>query len=296
MAGYEKNYDLSTSKPSIPSSTKNSVFNRSVTIHSSTNSFSKRAYASSMVDRNVNPGKKWYISIESAGTSFKGKVSKLRTLFESQKSINRDTSINSKNNNCQSSLSNDSSFQSQLRNMKLRPTKSFSTDFKDSWSILDASTIRFPGTEDRVVIFFTSLRGIRRTYEDCYSVRMILKAYKVFVDERDVSMDNAYKKELLGLLGEKNVVSLPQVFIKGRYVGGVDVIRQLNETGELRKILQVLPMRERRFVCDSCGDVRFLPCSNCSGSRKLFDEDEGVIKRCLECNENGLIRCPECCL
>ncbi|XP_057520164.1 uncharacterized protein At5g39865 [Amaranthus tricolor] len=294
MTGYEKNYDLSTTKPSIPSSTKTSVFNRSITIHSSTNSFSKKAYASSIVDRNANPGKKWYNSIESAGTSFKGKVSKLRTLFESQKSINCDTSSNSKNNICQSS-SNDGSFQSQLRNMKLRPTKSFSTDFKDSWSILDASTIRFPGTEDRVVIFFTSLRGIRRTYEDCYAVRMILKAYKVFVDERDVSMDNAYKKELLGLLGEKNVVSLPQVFIKGRYVGGVDVIRQLNETGELRKILQVLPMRERRFVCDSCGDVRFLPCSNCSGSRKLFDEDEGVIKRCLECNENGLIRCPECC-
>jgi hypothetical protein len=27
----------------------------------------------------------------------------------------------------------------------------------------------------------------------------------------------------------------------------------------------------------------------------LFDEDEGVLKRCLECNENGLIRCPDCC-
>ncbi|OMP00913.1 hypothetical protein CCACVL1_03255 [Corchorus capsularis] len=32
------------------------------------------------------------------------------------------------------------------------------------------------------------------------------------------------------------------------------------------------------------------------GSRKVFDEDEGLLKRCLECNENGLIRCPECCL
>ena len=28
----------------------------------------------------------------------------------------------------------------------------------------------------------------------------------------------------------------------------------------------------------------------------LFDiMDEEVLKRCLECNENGLIRCPNCC-
>lgn len=117
----------------------------------------------------------------------------------------------------------------------------------------------------------------------------------MFVDERDVSMDAAYRKELQGLLNEKNV-SLPQVFIKGKYVGGVDLIRQLNETGDLRKILQVLPVKDRRFACDTCGDARFLPCSNCSGSRKVFDEDEEMMKRCTECNENGLIRCPECCL
>ncbi|GFZ14464.1 glutaredoxin family protein [Actinidia rufa] len=30
-------------------------------------------------------------------------------------------------------------------------------------------------------------------------------------------------------------------------------------------------------------------------SRKIYDEDDDQLKRCLECNENGLIRCPTCC-
>ncbi|KNA04585.1 hypothetical protein SOVF_198310 [Spinacia oleracea] len=288
MASLEENRGLSTSKPPITS--KISLFNRSMTIHTTAANSSKKGYvssaASAVVDRNAESMKKWYNNtFDSAGSSLKGKVRHLRNMFESQKSINKNSNFSQK--------IEESAHNHHLA--RLRPAKSFSTDFKDSWSILDVSTIRFPGTEDRVVVYFTSLRGIRRTREDCDAVRMIFRAYKVFVDERDVSMDAAYRKEVQGLLGEKNV-SLPQVFIKGKYVGGVDLIRQWNETGELRKILQALPTRDRRFVCDSCGDVRFLPCSNCSGSRKLFDEDEGVIKRCLECNENGLIRCPECCL
>ncbi|KAF5733630.1 Glutaredoxin family protein [Tripterygium wilfordii] len=36
-------------------------------------------------------------------------------------------------------------------------------------------------------------------------------------------------------------------------------------------------MRESGFVCEACGDVRFVvPCKNCSGSRKVCDEDEGL--------------------
>ncbi|XVE86160.1 hypothetical protein DITRI_Ditri18aG0013600 [Diplodiscus trichospermus] len=138
------------------------------------------------------------------------------------------------------------------------------------------------------------LRGIRRTYEDCYAVRMIFKGFRVWVDERDVSMDAAYRKELQSVFKQKNV-SLPQVFIKGKYVGGADVIKSMFEVGELAKILDGIPRIQPGFVCEGCGDARFVPCGNCSGSRKMFDEDEGLLKRCLECNENGLIRCPDCC-
>ena len=125
-------------------------------------------------------------------------------------------------------------------------------------------------------------------------MRMILRGVRVLVDDRDISMDSAYKKELQSVLGEKNL-SLPQVFIKGKHIGGADVIKQLHEVGELTKMLKGLPFRAPGHVCEGCGDVRFVPCLDCNGSRKIYDEDDDQLKRCLECNENGLIRCPTCC-
>ncbi|KAK9125092.1 hypothetical protein Scep_013938 [Stephania cephalantha] len=150
------------------------------------------------------------------------------------------------------------------------------------------------GTEDRVVVYFTSLRGIRRTYEDCYSVRMILRGFRVPVDERDISMDSAYRKELQSLNLSKTV-SLPQVFIRGKHIGGAEEVRQLHESGELAKMLKGFPVRSPGSVCGGCGDARFVPCLNCNGSRKVFCEEEEQLRRCPDCNENGLIRCPECC-
>ncbi|KAF8395663.1 hypothetical protein HHK36_019613 [Tetracentron sinense] len=154
--------------------------------------------------------------------------------------------------------------------------------------------IRLPGTEDRIVLYFTSLRGIRRTYEDCCAVRTIFRGFRVLVDERDISMDSAYRKELQSVVGEKTVI-LPQVFIGGKNVGGADEIKQLHEVGELGKLLEGFPVRDPRFVCENCGDARFVPCLNCNGSRKIFEEEEGQLQRCPDCNENGLIRCPNCC-
>jgi glutaredoxin domain-containing cysteine-rich protein 1 len=203
-------------------------------------------------------------SVRSAGNSIKGKVKQLCSLFESPKSP-------------------------EEPNFKLKTAPKSVEPVSDI-----PATIRLPGTEDRIVVYLTSLRGIRRTYEDCYSVRMIFRGFRVWIDERDVSMDSAYRRELQGVLGEKNV-TLPQVFVRGKYLGGAEIIKQLFEIGELAKILQGFPVREPGFVCESCGDVRFAPCANCDGSRKVFDEEEERVKRCLECNENGLIRCPDCC-
>ncbi|KAE8666563.1 putative ADP-ribosylation factor GTPase-activating protein AGD11-like [Hibiscus syriacus] len=212
---------------------------------------------------------KIYSSIDSV----KGKVKRLCNLFESAKS---------------STSSNEHS-----PKVALRPAKSigYSSSFSSGFN---SPSIRLPGTEDRIVVYFTSLRGVRRTYEDCYAVRMIFRGFRIWVDERDISMDSAYRKELQSVL-RKNNPSLPQVFIKGKYVGGAEVIKSMFEVGELAKILDDLPRIQPGLVCDCCGDVRFVPCGNCSGSRKVFDEDEGSLKSCLECNENGLIRCPGCC-
>lgn len=156
------------------------------------------------------------------------------------------------------------------------------------------SDIYLSGAEDRVVLYYTSLRGIRKTYEECCTVRMIFRGFRVCVDERDMSMDSSYRKDLQSLLGGKTV-TLPQVFIKGMYIGGAEEIKELHEEGELAVLLDGIPVKDSRFVCESCGDARFVPCSTCNGSRKIFEEEEGKLRRCFDCNENGLVRCPSCC-
>ncbi|XP_022872118.1 uncharacterized protein At5g39865-like [Olea europaea var. sylvestris] len=149
------------------------------------------------------------------------------------------------------------------------------------------------GAEDRIILYYTSLRGIRKSYEDCCAVRGIFRGYKVCVDERDISMDSSYRKELQEALKVK-AVSLPQVFIRGKYIGGAEEIKQLNEAGELAKLLKGFRLMDLVFVCEICGDARFVPCPNCNGSRKIYEEDEGRMRRCPNCNENGLIRCSGC--
>ena len=258
MAEFENNQEITpNSKPTTNKMTSSSIFNRSLTIHST-----------SVTKPYLQSTSGFYNSFE----SMKGKVKKLRSLFESPKPNPNELQIQA--------------------TKKLQSVKSMGPDY-NRFPVND-NRIRLPGTEDRIVVYLTSLRGIRRTYEDCYAVKMIFRGFRVWVDERDISMDSAYKKELQSVLGEKNV-SLPQVFIRGNHVGGAEVIKQMFETGEMARVLDGFPRRLAGFVCAGCGDVRFVPCGNCSGSRRLFDEDEGVLKRCLECNENGLIRCSDCC-
>ncbi|CAA6654090.1 unnamed protein product [Spirodela intermedia] len=123
----------------------------------------------------------------------------------------------------------------------------------------------------KVVFYTTSLRGVRRTYEDCRAVGNILRGLKVAVDERDVSMDLAFRRELQARVGRDLPPPLPQVFVGERLLGGAE-----------------------ELVCGACGGVRFLVCGSCSGSRKIFSE-EGQLRRCSDCNDNGLVRCPGCC-
>ncbi|KAL9671040.1 hypothetical protein QQ045_008603 [Rhodiola kirilowii] len=168
--------------------------------------------------------------------------------------------------------------------------------------------------KDRVVVYFTSLRGIRKTYEDCCHVRVILKGLGVRVDEKDLSMHSGFKEELKELLGDRyGAGGLPRVFIGKKYIGGADEIRRLHEDEELEKLLQGCEMVDNSVnggntACEACGDIRFIPCNTCSGSCKIFhdcDEDEDGAEslqddgfgfhRCPNCNENGLIRCPLCC-
>ncbi|KAM7501770.1 hypothetical protein LguiB_000674 [Lonicera macranthoides] len=154
--------------------------------------------------------------------------------------------------------------------------------------------ITIPGAEKRVVVYLTSLRVVRSTFEDCRAVQSILRGFRVTVDERDLSMDSSFLGELDRILGqyERTRITLPRVFIGGRYIGGADEVIMLHETGELKKIVQGLPAA-KPGVCEVCGGYRFILCDECDGSHKCFMEGGG-FRSCTSCNENGLIRCPSC--
>lgn len=161
-----------------------------------------------------------------------------------------------------------------------------------------------PDSDLKVVLYLTSLRGIRKTFEDCWATKSILQGYGVRVDERDLSLHGGFKDELHASLGSAG--RLPQVFVDGEHLGGADDVRRLHEAGELSKALEACEMAPSGVVggkgvaalegCSGCGGVRFVPCEECSGSCKVFLEELDSFRRCPECNENGLVRCPLCCL
>ncbi|XP_052174798.1 uncharacterized protein At3g28850-like [Diospyros lotus] len=151
-----------------------------------------------------------------------------------------------------------------------------------------------PGGENAAVIYTTTLRGIRKTFEDCNRVRSIVESHCIRVLERDVSMDSGFKEELRGLMGTKEV-KVPALFVKGRLIGGgADEVVRLEEEGKLGILFDGIP--RAAAGCDGCAGFRFVMCMECSGSCKVLDSRDGKkTVRCGECNENGLIQCPICC-
>ncbi|RRT81333.1 hypothetical protein B296_00002440 [Ensete ventricosum] len=148
-----------------------------------------------------------------------------------------------------------------------------------------------PGGADTVVLYSTTLRGIRKTFEDCNTVRALIESYGVHIVERDLSMDSGYREELRLLMGRKEV-KVPIVFVKGRCVGGAEEIVRLEEEAKLGVLLEGLPRATK--WCEGCGGLRFMMCMGCNGSCKVLDSEKKKVK-CGGCNENGLIHCPICC-
>ncbi|XP_076886887.1 uncharacterized protein At3g28850-like [Bidens hawaiensis] len=163
-----------------------------------------------------------------------------------------------------------------------------------------------PKGENKVVIYTTTLRGVRKTFEECNVVRAVLEGFRVLFIERDVSMDRGFKEELWGLMKGKDKCELvpPRVFVKGRYVGGFDEVLKIFEDGCLGRLLEGLPRLKVGYVCEVCGGARFLPCVVCNGSCKIVrvlrkgsdgkQLGKSVSVKCRDCNENGLVCCPVC--
>ncbi|KAK9122948.1 hypothetical protein Sjap_012550 [Stephania japonica] len=158
-----------------------------------------------------------------------------------------------------------------------------------------------PRGSESVILYTTSLRGIRKTFEDCNSIKFLLGSFKIVFCERDVSMHLEFREELWRILGGRVVP--PRLFIRGRYIGGADEVVGLHEQGKLLPLLRGIPRDQSSSPCKECGGLQFLMCFNCDGSRKLRvnngNEGEGGLEesqvQCPDCNENGLIVCPFCC-
>ncbi|XP_038905315.1 uncharacterized protein At5g39865 [Benincasa hispida] len=149
-----------------------------------------------------------------------------------------------------------------------------------------------PGGETTVVIYTTTLRGIRKTFEDCNKVRSIIESYGIHLVERDVSMDSGFKEELRALMESKEV-KVPAIFVKGRLIGGAAEVLKMEEEGKLGVLFEGIPTAAGGG-CEGCGGVRFVMCVDCNGSCKILDQTNKKTIKCGECNENGLIHCPIC--
>ncbi|KAK2385643.1 hypothetical protein P8452_40343 [Trifolium repens] len=183
-------------------------------------------------------------------------------------------------------------------NLKPKPNPAFK---KPSSTLSDRfEKICPPNGEKKVVIYTTTLRGVRRTFEACNAVRAAFDAFGVQICERDVSMDSGFKEELRELLKGKEkeaTVVPPRVFVKGFYIGGAEEMLKVVEEGLLGEVLQGLPRKVVGGVCEGCGDMRFLPCFRCNGSCKMVQKQKQgntVVVKCTDCNENGLVLCPLC--
>ena len=172
-------------------------------------------------------------------------------------------------------------------------------EIEEQPSLLDFEEKCPPGGRDSVIFYTTSLRGIRKTFEDCSAVRFLLESFRISFQERDVSMDIEFREELWRMMGGRVVP--PRLFIKGRHIGGADEVVGLHEQGKLKKLLEGMPLSpSNNSPCMGCAGIRFLLCFNCNGSCKVFADGDGngveiVRIRCPECNENGLVKCPICC-
>ncbi|KAL4641872.1 glutaredoxin domain-containing cysteine-rich protein 1 [Arapaima gigas] len=153
----------------------------------------------------------------------------------------------------------------------------------------------------RIVIYTTSFRVVRTTFERCQLVRKIFQNHRVRFLEKNVALNNDFGRELeerCRRVGESP--ALPVVFIDGHFLGGAEKILGMNESGELQDLLIKIEKVQHPHTCTTCGDFAFIPCPTCHGSkmsvfRNCFTDSFKALK-CTACNENGLQPCPSCTL
>ncbi|CAM0955036.1 unnamed protein product [Alopecurus aequalis] len=147
-----------------------------------------------------------------------------------------------------------------------------------------------------MVLYFTSLQTIRSTFHDCKAVRVILQMVRAAVDERDLFKDKRFATELAALLPHRPRVTLPQLFVGRRHLGGAEEVRCLYRSGELLRIVAAAAAAAAPASCGRCGGERYVVCGSCDGRHRQYSYSSGGghFRECADCNVNGLVRCPDC--
>lgn len=89
--------------------------------------------------------------------------------------------------------------------------------------------------ETHPVILF--MKGNKLLPQCGFSARVveIIEQYGVPFETRDVLQDDELRQ---GIKDFSNWPTLPQLYIKGEFIGGCDIVIQLDSEGELKKLLE----------------------------------------------------------
>jgi len=147
----------------------------------------------------------------------------------------------------------------------------------------------------KVILYTTSLGFVRATQYECKYVKKIFHNLMVRFDERDLFVHPHFKDELQKKLG-RDIITLPQVFIDGKLIGGAKDVELMIENGTMKEALESVEKVSHAQSCSTCGGYKFISCSKCSGSgksrRTRFSREINSLK-CSACTK-GIISCPEC--
>ncbi len=73
----------------------------------------------------------------------------------------------------------------------------------------------------------------------CKKAEMLLKSKNILYKKTDITEnEDAYRKKLGEYYDIEGKVTVPQIIIGGKRIGGFDILEKLNNSGELDKLLE----------------------------------------------------------
>ncbi|EGI65488.1 Glutaredoxin domain-containing cysteine-rich protein [Acromyrmex echinatior] len=229
-----------------------------------------------------------------------------------------------------------SGFPVEIRSLAVVSSEHVRVPLKSEFDTLQGFLAYVEREKGKVVLYTTSLGIVRETFTNCMKMKQMLWTNMVKYDEADLFRDTELQTELRDRTNSE-VVTLPQLFVDGQYIGtrdykmstkhlrnvaslaftsvsyilhgkndlanGVDTVERLNESGELRRILEPyqfltsnveIKCKDACAVCTYCGGFQRLLCPICHGSKRSVHRNEFTVEfvalKCAKCDVFGATR------